>query len=168
MQDVRFALRTLRKSPGFTVVAVLALAIGIGGNTAIFSLVDAIRARALPYPDPDRLVAAVGQRAARAGRAARRLVSRLPRLARAVDELRGHGGVRPQTMTLGGIDEPERIPTEFVSAPYFSLLGVSPARGRVFQAEEDRRRQAARRSSSSATGCGSGASAPIRRSSDAR
>src|SRR5712664_2612904 len=54
--DVRYALRTLRKSPGFTVVAVFALAVGIGGNTAIFSLMSASRQQALPYPDPDRLV----------------------------------------------------------------------------------------------------------------
>ena len=54
-QDVRYALRTLRKAPGFTFVAVFALAVGIGGNTAIFSLVDAIRVRALPYHDADRL-----------------------------------------------------------------------------------------------------------------
>src|SRR2546425_9994267 len=55
-QDVRYALRTLRKAPGVTLVAVFALAVGIGGNTAIFSMVDAIRVRALPYRDADRLV----------------------------------------------------------------------------------------------------------------
>src|SRR5436189_758516 len=55
-QDVRYALRTLRKAPGFTFVAAFALAVGIGGNTAIFSLIDAMRARALPYHDSERLV----------------------------------------------------------------------------------------------------------------
>src|SRR5689334_2551204 len=55
-QDVRYALRTLRRSPGFTLVAIFALAVGIGSNTAIFSMLDAARARALPYRDPGQLV----------------------------------------------------------------------------------------------------------------
>ena len=59
-QDVRYALRTLRRTPGFSVVAILVLAIGIGANTAIFSLVDAMLLRGLPYPDADRLVLLIG------------------------------------------------------------------------------------------------------------
>src|ERR1041384_4036661 len=59
-QDIRYALRTLRHAPGFTFVAVFALAVGIGGNTAIFSLIDAMRARALPYRDSERLGALWG------------------------------------------------------------------------------------------------------------
>jgi putative ABC transport system permease protein len=58
--DVRHAVRSLRRSPGFAVVAVLALAVGIGGNTAVFSVVDATRAQAIPYKDPDRLVNLIG------------------------------------------------------------------------------------------------------------
>jgi len=136
-QDVRFAFRTLRKSPGFTVVAVLALAIGIGGNTAIFSLVDAIRARALPYPDAPRLVQLWGT--VMRARVERRGASYPDYLdwraqSKSFDDIAAGD---TQTMTLGGIDEPERISAEFVSAPYFSLLGVSPARGRVFQPDED-------------------------------
>ena len=91
LQDVRYAFRTLRQAPGFTLVAVFALAVGIGGNTAIFSLLDAVRGGALPYRDADRLVADLGHRAALEGRAARRLIPRLSGLAAAVAQLRGHG-----------------------------------------------------------------------------
>ena len=136
-QDVRYAVRTLRKSPGFTVVAVLALAIGIGANTAIFSLVDAVRARALPYKDPSHLVQLWGN------------------VLRTTIERRGNSypdfldwraqsksfeaiaAFDNQTVTLAGIEDPERLLAEFVSAPYFSLLGVSPVRGRTFSADED-------------------------------
>jgi putative ABC transport system permease protein len=136
-QDIRYALRTLRKSPAFTAVAVFALAVGIGSNTAIFSLIDAIRVRALPYPEPERLVQLWGnvQRA----RVERRGASYPDYLdwraqAKSFDDM---AAGTSQMMTLTGGDEPERINTEFVSAGYFSLLGISPARGRVFGAEED-------------------------------
>src|SRR5262245_17191391 len=134
-QDIRYALRTLRKSPGFTFVAVFALAVGIGGNTAIFSLVDAIRARALPYPD--RLVQLWGN--VQRTRVERRGASYPDYLdwraqSKSFEDI---AAVDPQWMTFVGSDEPERIQTEFVSAPYFSLLGLSPARGRVFEASED-------------------------------
>jgi predicted permease len=137
LQDVRYAVRTLRRSPGFTAVAVTALAIGIGANTAIFSVIDASRARALPYADAGRLVMLWGnvQRA----RVERRGTS-YPDFsdwrsrARSFEDMAAFDG---QLLTLQGNDDPERIPAEFVSAPYFSLLGVQPSRGRTFAADED-------------------------------
>jgi hypothetical protein len=92
--DVKHAVRSLRRSPGFAAVATLALAVGIGGNTAIFSVVDATRAQAVPYEDPERLVNLIGNVARGAGAtsiagrsSAGALVSRFPRLARAGDPL---------------------------------------------------------------------------------
>jgi predicted permease len=136
-QDVRFAFRTLRKSPGFTVVAVLALAIGIGANTAIFSLVDAVRARALPYSEPDRLVQLWGN--VMRARLERRGTSYPDftdwrRLSRSFEDL---AAVDQQSVTLSAQGETERISSEYVSAGYFDLLGITPARGRTFQPIED-------------------------------
>jgi putative ABC transport system permease protein len=137
LTDVRLALRSLRRSPGFAVVAVLALTVGIGGNTAIFSVIDATRTQAIPYSEPHQLVYLIGtvRRVVVERRGAsypdfvdwRAQATRFEDLA-AFDS---------QLMTLAGADESERIATEFVSAPYFSLLGVKPALGRTFDAGDD-------------------------------
>jgi putative ABC transport system permease protein len=136
-QDVRYALRALWRSPAFSVVAIAALAIGIGGNTAIFSVLDAVRARALPYRDADRLVELWGnvQRAA-----VERRGTSYPDFSdwRAQSKsFDGMAATDTSTMTLVGGAEPERIPIEFASAPYFSLLGIQPAHGRTFSPDED-------------------------------
>ena len=137
LQDVRYAVRTLRRSPGFAAVAVAALAIGIGANTAIFSVIDASRARALPYADAERLVVLWGNvqraRVERRGTSYPDFADWRAR-ARSVEGMAAFDG---QLLTLQGNDDPERIQTEFVSAPYFSLLGVPAARGRTFTADED-------------------------------
>ena len=136
-QDVRYALRTLRRSPAFAVVAVFTLAVGIGGNTAIFSLVDAIRLRAIPFGAADRLVTLWGtmQRA----KAERRGTSYPDYLdwragTRSFDDLAAFDS---QTVTLDTGDDPERVSGECVSASFFPLLSVAPARGRTFRADED-------------------------------
>jgi putative ABC transport system permease protein len=137
LMDVRYAVRSLRRSPGFAAVAILALAVGIGGNTAVFSVVDAMRVQALPYPDADRLVYLIGNvRRATVERRGASYPDFLDWRAQATrfDDLAAFDG---QSMTLAGTEESERLPAEFVSASYFSLLGVRPALGRIFRADED-------------------------------
>ncbi len=139
-QDIRYALRSLIKAPGFSIVAILVLAIGIGASTAMFSLVDAMLLRGLPYADADRLVLVIGnvQRAT-----VERRGTSLPDYrdwrarAKTFDDMAAYDTL---SLTLSGqstSDEAERIPAEAVAAPYFSLLGVSPAYGRTFRPEED-------------------------------
>jgi predicted permease len=136
-QDVRYALRALRRSPAFSSVAIVVLAIGIAGNTAMFSLVDAVRLRALPYAESDRLVILWGNvmRAKLERRGAsypdfvdwRSQATTFEGMA-AGDETR---------MTLSGSGEATRILVETVSASYFSLLRVNAAAGRTFAGDED-------------------------------
>ena len=135
--DVKHAVRSLRRSPGFATMAILALAVGIGGNTAIFSVIDATRTQAIPYREPQQLMYLIGtaRRAVVERRGTsypdfldwRAMATRFESLA-AFDS---------QLMTLADDDESERIGTEFVSAAYFSLLGVRPAIGRTFNGDED-------------------------------
>jgi predicted permease len=138
VQDLSYALRTLRRAPGFALVAVLVLAIGIGATTAMFSLVDAMLVRGLPYAQADRLVLLIGnvQRAGGVERRGNSYPDHRDWRARATS-FEDVAAYTTLIATLQGADEPERIVGEAVSAPYFTLLGVSPAHGRGFTAEED-------------------------------
>jgi predicted permease len=136
-QDVRFALRTLIKAPAFTLVAVTALSVSMGGAVAIFSLVDTMRAGALPYKEPDRLVQLWGNvQRARVERRGNSYPDFLDWRAQA-KTFEDMAAFSDQTLTLNTGEEPERIGTESVSAPYFALLGVTPALGRTFRSDED-------------------------------
>jgi predicted permease len=134
-QDIRYGLRMLLKSPAFTAIAIITLALGIGANTALFSVVNGVLLNPLPYPQPERLIA---------------LFSRTP------DS--GHWSIsypnfldwrhdnhsfssiaafRQDDLNLTGAGEPERVKTNMVSATLFPMLGVNPVAGRLFTEQED-------------------------------
>jgi predicted permease len=137
LTDVRLAIRSLRRSPGFAAVAILALTVGIGGNTAIFSVIDATRTQAIPYNEPHQLVYLIGTvRRAVVERRGASYPDFLDWRAQATS-FEDLAAFDSQLMTLAGTDESERIATEFVSASYFSLLGVTPALGRTFAVGDD-------------------------------
>src|SRR6202522_3499618 len=136
-RDFAYALRMLAKSPGFTLAAILSLAIGIGANTSIFSIVNALLLRPLPYRDADRLVI---------------LWNRSPGLnitedwfstAQYFDIKTGHHGFEQVAIAIGGnynltgSGEPERVGTIRVSSSLLSMLGQHAALGRVFVPDED-------------------------------
>jgi len=134
-QDLRYAVRVLRKAPGFTFVTMLVLAIGIGANSAIFSLVDAALLRPLPFRDADRLVL-VWERSARQ---ARNRVAPLNFLdwREQSHAFTGLAAVASAARTLTGLTEqPDRIPGQAVTADFFSVLGISPIAGRAFLPED--------------------------------
>ena len=138
LQDLRYAARLLVRKPGFTLVAVLTLALGIGANTAIFTVVNAIVLRPLPYPGADRLVMVWQDISARGERKDEWLTPGNYadlRMARSVVlSMAVMTGWRP---TLTGIGDAEPVPGEQVSHEYFSVLGVSPALGRDFAQADD-------------------------------
>src|SRR6202451_1906836 len=134
-QNLKYALRRLRNNPGFTIVAVLTLALGIGANSGMFSIINAVLLRPLPYRDPQRLV----------------LLSehwpQFPRLSLSYLNFRdwrdqSHSfeavaAVRNNVMTMTGVPEAERLPTQNVTANLFDMLGVKPELRRALSAGQD-------------------------------
>src|SRR5215216_1509467 len=137
-QDIRYGARTLLKKPGFTAVAVIALALGIGANSAIFSVVNAVLLRPLPFKNPDQLV--IVNETVRRETIETRPAS-YPDFIDWRDQNQSFDSIAAfdsPSFTLTGNDEPERISGETVSASYFPLLGIQPKYGRTFLPEEDR------------------------------
>src|SRR6516165_11375724 len=135
LQDLRFALRQLRKSAGFTTIAVLTLALGIGANTALFSVVNGVLLNPLPFPHPDQLVA---------------IHESKPNFDRGSisypnfrDSQRNNHTFaamavsRPYALSLTGVGEAEQVGVDFISSDFFSILGVKPIMGRIFATGED-------------------------------
>ncbi len=135
LNDLRYGLRILAKNPGFTAVVVITLALGIGINTALFSVVNGVLLNPLPYPQSNRLMA---------------LYSRTPdsdrwsiTYANFLDWVRENrsfsalAGYRADNFNLTGMGDPERVTAEMISASFFPILGVKPVMGRGFLPEED-------------------------------
>ncbi len=135
-QDVTYSLRRLLAEPGFTLVAVATVALGIGANTAVFSVVNGVLLNPLPFPEPDRLMA-VYSRTGDGQRGSSSYPNFLDWAAdnRSFTEL---AAFRPDDLNLTGAGLPERVPAEMVSASFFRLLQVRPVHGRTFVASDDR------------------------------
>src|ERR1043165_1959785 len=135
LQDLKFGMRTLLKRPGFTAVAVLTLALGIGANTAIFSVVNAVLLKPLPFRDSGRLVLVF------------ETTQTVPRDFVSVPDLQDYrAGSRsfdefatfvPQSVNMTGAGEAGRGAGGFATSSLFPLLGVTPERGRALTAEDD-------------------------------
>src|ERR1700731_4153946 len=137
LQDIRYGLRLLLRSPGFTAVAIMTLALGIGANTAIFSVVNTVLLRSLPYQDPDSLVKII---ITSRGVGGRDIGLSVPEL----DDLKSRAGVFdevsvtwPANANLTGAERPERLEMMGVSPNYFSMLGAKAQLGRVFGPQDD-------------------------------
>src|SRR5512146_1822943 len=137
LQDLRYGVRTLLKSPGFALIAIITLALGIGANTAMFSIVNGVLLRPMPYPQPERLL---------------KLYTRMPQFeqasvsypnfldwqqrSRSFEQMAAY---RNDNFNLTGEANPERLRGLMMSATMFPTLGVKPIVGRVYTPEEDRR-----------------------------
>src|SRR3954467_7765423 len=139
LHDLRHGLRLLRRAPGFSGIAIITLAIGIGANTSIFSVVNAVLLQPLPYADPGRLAVVWEHNLPRDRK--NNVVSpgnfiHWREMNQVFEDMAAVG--LTFNLTLTGAGEPEQIPFQYVSASFFPVLGVAPALGRPFTADEDR------------------------------
>src|SRR5579864_1360606 len=139
--EVRFAMRALRKSPGFTAVAVLTLRLGIGANTAIFSVVQGVLLRPLPFAHPENLVQIWNTYSLLPGFPQVELspgdFADFKKQAASFSDMAAYINI-PQGFNLTGQGDAERIEARYANSGFFALLGIQPVAGRVFNAEEDR------------------------------
>ena len=135
-QDVRYGGRMLAKHPGFSLMAVVTLALGIGANTAIFSIVNGVLLRPLPYPEPDQLDTVFQQNSPtnRFGIS----VADFQGIEKEYARIGSVAAFTHRAVTLTGGERPEQIKATFATAAFFKTVGVDPARGRAFAPGEDR------------------------------
>jgi predicted permease len=137
-QDLRYGARMLLKRPGFTLVAVVTLALGIGANTAIFSVVNAVLLRPLPYPDPERLLVIDQQYPRELAGAGEPKFLFWREHSQSFEALAAYSSYGDAGGNLSGGDEAEFVRGLRVSEDFFRVLGVSPAHGRAFTSDEDK------------------------------
>ena len=137
LQDLRYAMRQLAKSPGFAIIAILTITLGIGANTAIFSVVNGVLLNPLPYPQPDRIVVLFHEKQAfRTGSISYPNFDDWRRENQSFSSMAAYrqmGGA-----TLSGNGEPEAVTGQMISNGFFEILGITPVLGRAFTADEDR------------------------------
>jgi len=131
-QDLRYAFRMLRKSPGFTAITVMTLALGIGANTAIFSVVNAVLLQQLPFPQPGRVMVV------HRGEGSSVPYPEFQDLEAQNQSFDPIALWRRDSFNLTGSGDAERIPVRMISTNFFSILGIQPLAGRMFRADEDR------------------------------
>jgi putative ABC transport system permease protein len=137
-QDLRYAFRMMRKSPGFTLAAMITLALGIAGNTAIFTITNALLLRALPFKDPNALVMLNTARRGDSdqGEGGNQSLNRYELIRDRNQSFEGVAVFAIDSFNLTGTGEPQQVPVARVSPNFFSLLGVTPQIGRAFSGDE--------------------------------
>jgi hypothetical protein len=123
-QDLRYALRQLRKAPGFTAVVIMTLALGVGANTALFSVINGVLLNPLPFPQPDQLVTLHESKP----NFDRGSIS-FPNFRDWQNDNRSFSSIavsRPYALSLTGVGDPEQVDNEFITSDYFRTLGVRP------------------------------------------